>query len=364
MRPLRGKAVNMAKRSESMLHQGEIMNLKGKTTPGGWLIGENIDFAADHTGGHFSDCYLVEKNGEKAFLKALDIEKFRIEQVMGLMAGFQYESELLELCRAKKLGRIVQVIESDRVERDPNAPPVLRHVPFLVFELAEGDIRDSVDLSKAVSDQWRFQILHQTTLALMQLHKEQIAHQDLKPSNVLLFGADSLKLADLGRSSLRGKPAPHDSLEVAGAQNYAPFEQRYSYLREDWRERRLSVDVFHLGCLVVFAFTNICYPEYVLGKLANVYRPGIWGDSYELVIEHLQAANIEALADLSVEFPERFRADLMAIVRDLCHPDPTKRGRTGAEARINTGSLWLQRYVSRFDILEKKARIRQVSQHA
>lgn len=340
------------------------MNLTGKTTPGGWLIGEQIGFAPDHTGGHFSDCYFVEKEGKKAFLKALDIEKFNISQVMSLMAGFQYESELLALCRERRLGRIVQVLESNKVERDPNAPPVLRDVPFLVLELAEGDIRDSIDVSKSVSDQWRFQILHQTTLALLQLHKEQIAHQDLKPSNVLKFGADRLKLGDLGRSSLRGKVAPHDSLPIAGAHNYAPFEQRYGYLRDDWVERRLSVDVFHLGCLAVFSFTNVCFPEYVLTKLPEPYRPGLWGDPYEQVIAHIQAASIEALTDLSTEFPERFRPDLISVVQDLCHADPRIRGRMGVDSKSEAGALWLQRYVSKFDILEKKARINQVASHA
>lgn len=340
------------------------MNLKGKVTPGGWLIGDQVSFADDHTGGHFSDCYFVEKDGKNAFLKALDIEKFDIADLLGLLAGFEYESDLLKLCRERKLGRIVQVIESDRVERDPAASPLLRYVPFLIFELADGDIRDSVDLSKAVSDQWRFQILHQTTLALLQLHREQIAHQDLKPSNVLLFGDQRLKLGDLGRSSLRGKPAPHDGMAIAGARNYAPFEQRYSYLREDWLERRLSADVFHLGCLVVFAFTNICFPEYVLSRLAEPYRPGAWGDSYEMVIVHIQSAIVEAVAELSSEFPESFRTELVDIVRDLCHPDPAKRGRTGVELRVNPGPLWLQRYVSRFDILEKRARVKQAAQRA
>lgn len=339
------------------------MDLKGKTTRDGWLIGDRVTFAADHTGGHFSDCYYVEKDGKKAFLKALDIEKFDIFQIPGLMASFAYERDLVTLCREKRLGRIVQVVESGMVERDPNAPPVLRNVPFLIFELADGDIRESVDVSKSVSDPWRFQILHQTTSALLQLHREQIAHQDLKPSNVLRFD-DRLKIGDLGRSSLRGKVAPHDLLTIAGAHNYAPFEQRYSYLRQDWLERRLSVDVFHVGCLVVFSFTNICFPEYVLDKLAAPYRPGTWGDSYEQVIDHIRAANIDALSELSTEFPERFRADLIDIVRDLCDPDPTIRGRTGMESKSAAGPLWLERYVSKFDILQKKAGIRQAVKHA
>lgn len=340
------------------------MDLKGKTTPAGWLICDRVTFPADHTGGHFSDCYVIERDGQKAFLKALDIEKFDITQISGLLAGFEYESELVELCRTKRLGRIVQVIESDRVERDPNGPAVLRYVPFLSFELAEGDIRESVDVSKAVSDQWRFQVLHQTTLGLLQLHREQIAHQDLKPSNVLRFDSDRLKLGDLGRSSLRGKAAPHDGLAIAGAHNYAPFEQRYGYLRQDWVERRLGVDVFHLGCLVIFAFTNICFPEYVLNKLAEPYRPGKWGDSYEQVVEHIQAATVETLSDLAPEFPQQFRSDLIEMVRDLCHPDPARRGRAGAGVRSVVGPLWLERYVSKFDILEKKARVKRASGHA
>lgn len=340
------------------------MDLTGKTTPGGWLIKDKVPFAADHTGGYFSDCYFTEKDGTRAFLKALDIEKFDITQIGGLLAGFNYESELVALCRDRKLGRIVQVIEADKVERDPNATPVLRYVPFLIFELADGDIRDSVDVSKAVTDRWRFQVLHQTTLALMQLHKEQIAHQDLKPSNVLRFGADRLKLADLGRSSMRGKPAPHDIAVVAGARVYAPYEQRYSHLLADWQQRRLSTDVFHLGCLVVFSFTNICFPEHVIAKLDAPYRPGTWGDSYEQVIAHIQAAVVDSLSEVAVEFPERFRTELIEIVKDLCHPDPTRRGRTGVEQKTMTGPLWLERYVSKFDILEKKARIRVPGVHA
>ncbi len=245
-----------------------MLNLQGKTTPGGWVVGDRLTFAPEHTGGHFSDCYYAERGGKKAFLKALDIEKFDISALSSLLAGFEYESQLLALCREKKLGRIVQVMESDRIEREPTAPAVLRYVPFLVFELADGDVRETVDVSKAVSNQWRFFVLHQTALALLQLHQQSIAHQDVKPSNLLLFGGTQLKLGDLGRSSLRGKAAPHDTMAVAGALNYAPFEQRYAYLPTDWLERRLSTDVFHLGCLVVFAFTNVCFLIHDSGTLS------------------------------------------------------------------------------------------------
>lgn len=341
-----------------------MLTLTGKTTPCGWIVGERVDFAADHTGGHFSDCYYVEKAGKRAFLKALDIEKFDISQLPGLFAGFQYESELLALCKSKRLSRVVEVLESDRLERDPAAPTVLRYVPFLVFELAEGDIRDTVDVSKSVSDQWRFCVLHQTSLALLQLHGQAIAHQDLKPSNVLRFSGEALKLGDLGRSSLRGKQAPHDGFPIPGARNYAPFEQLYGDPPSEWVERRLSTDVFHLGCLTVFAFTNICFPEYVIERLAEPYRPLHWGAPYREVMPHVQAAMVQSLHELGPELPDRFRSELVAIVQDLCCPDPLLRGRMGLAAKSSVGLLWLQRYVSRFDRLEKEASVRRLVNHA
>jgi len=295
-------------------------------------------------------------------LKALDIEQCDISGIGAVISAFQYESELLTLCRERKLGRIIQILESDKVERDPNAVPAMRYVPFFVFELADGDIRNSIDVSKAVSDQWKFRVLHQTTLALLQLHKEQIAHQDLKPSNVLQFGKDVLKLGDLGSASHRGKVSPRDTLCVAGASMYAPFEQRYEYLREDWLERRLSVDVFHLGCLVVFAFANVCFPEYVINKLDEPYRPEFWGGPYEEASIFIESAMIDSIVELEPTFPDEFRRELRTIVLDLCDPNPTKRGRKKRNRQTNV--LWLEQYASTFDLLEKRSRIKRVKKDA
>lgn len=336
-----------------------MLDLIGKITAEGWLVREPVRFSAEHTGGYFSDCYLVEKNGSKAFLKALDIEKFDVSQLHNLLSGFQYESDLLAICKEKNLSRIVKVLESGKLERSPDVPPVLRYVPFLIFELAEGSIRDTVDISsKTVKDQWRFHILQQTATGLLQLHKQAIAHQDIKPSNVLRFSERELKLGDLGRASQRGKQAPHDGCIIAGARNYAPFEQLYGYLPEDWLARRLSTDVFHLGCLAVFVFTNICFPSFVLQNMAPPYHPKNWGESYVEVIPHIQAAMTQSLYDISDDLPERFRDELISIIKDLCHPDPLSRGRAGVKGQHLANALWLQRYISRFDILEKSARVR------
>ncbi len=340
------------------------MNLTGKTTAGGWLIGERVEFPADHTSGKYSDCFYVSKDGQRAFLKALNIARFELSQLADVLSGFDYEGMLLNNCRKERLNRVVQILDSGRIEHDPTQIPILRYVPFLVLELAQGDIRSTIDVSDIVEDSWRFQVLHQTTAALLQLHKKAIAHQDLKPSNVLTFDGGVLKLGDLGCSSQQGQPAPHDRAATPGAFAYAPFEQRYGYLSPDWIERRISTDVFHLGCLVVFAFTNMCFPMAVMSKLAEPYQPKNWGDSYLSVAPHVLAAALETLSDISMDFPQLYRAEITEIVKELCHPMPSERGKPRGVSITTPNRLWLERYVSRFDILMKKATIKRAQSTA
>jgi len=343
-----------------------MANLIGKTTSGGWVITELVQFAPDHTGGYFSECYFVERDGSRAFLKLIDISRFSdIGRLLQGLTEFSYETELVKQSTASKLSRVVQLIESGEIEVDATNPvAVLRKLPYLVFERGEGDIRGTVDVSKSVADKWRFCILHRAAAGLLQLHQANIAHQDLKPSNVLQIKSDNLKIGDLGRSTMRGNSAPHDVLEVAGALPYAPFELRYSYLLPDWLHRRIATDVFHIGCLTVFVFTNVVFPAFVIERLAPVYRPEAWGDPYPGVIPHLKAALDSSLAEMAPDFPAEFRDELVALVRDLCNPDPMQRG-IGSKSRSTAGtSLWLQKFVSQFDRLEKRASISARRQNA
>ena len=341
-----------------------MLNLIGMSTASGWIVKDLATFAADHTGGYFSECYFVERGKDRAFLKALDIEKFHFSQLLSVLLEFQYEGDLFQLCKDQKLSRIVRVLERDAFDRGDSYPPVTRQVPYMVFELADGDIRDSVDASKAANNQWRFYILHQTTLALLQLHGQDIAHQDLKPSNVLEFKENGsiavakIKLGDLGRSSKRGVTAPHDGHDCPGALYYAPFEQRYGHVDRDWRKRRISSDVFHLGCLTTYAFTNVCFPEYVMTHLAEAYHPDKWSNTYPEVQAHIIAATISAVDALKNDFPEEFREDLVSIILDLCHPEPELRGRMSPGLKPLPDQLWLRPFVTRFDMLEKRSRIR------
>lgn len=343
-----------------------MLDLIGKTTTGGWLLESAATFPSDHTGGYFSQCFHATREGQRAFLKALDLDKFDIIELMTYFGEFKYEQETLSLCREGRMNRIVRLLEAGAIDRGVGFHPSQSKVPFIVFELAEGDIRSSIDISKLIPNRWRFFVLHQTTLGLMQLHGAQIAHQDLKPSNVLRFSDNTLKLGDLGRSTQRSRPAPHDALSLPGHINYAPFEQRYNYTAPaEWAERRISSDVFQLGTLVTYTFTSIVLPSYMLATIDPIYHPNNWGGRYADVMPYLQEHLARSVLGVSVDLPEPFRAELVQIILDLCHTDPLQRGKLGSKnGQPNIGPLWLQRYVARFDILAKKAAVLENIKHA
>ena len=136
-------------------------DLIGMTTKEGWLVQSAATFSTDHTGGYFSSCFNVNRGGQKAFLKALNLDKFDLRSLVGHMSEFQYEQETLEICRDSRMHRVVRLLESGELSRDTSFPPIQRTVPIIVFELADEDIRSSVDVSKDVPTSWRFVVLHQ-----------------------------------------------------------------------------------------------------------------------------------------------------------------------------------------------------------
>jgi eukaryotic-like serine/threonine-protein kinase len=182
-----------------------------------------------------------------------------------------------------------------------------------------------------------------------------MAHQDLKPSNVLVFEEDGgSKIGDFGRAWAKDFPAPHDGLPIAGDMGYAPLELLYGEVAVDVNRRRYGCDTYHLGSLTVFLFTRVHINALVEVHLAPEHLPFAWGGTYAAVLPYVQAAFAEARQEFSSHLPQFLRPDLTEVVSQLCEPDATKRGHP-LNRQGHTNQFALDRYISKFDLLALKA---------
>ena len=332
-------------------------SLLGLTLGNYWIVIEKLARRPYSTGGHFSEGYLVEgKQGERAFLKALDLSdalrsRDVVTELLRMTQAYSHERDLYDFCRDCKLDRIVVAVHSG--QETVGAFPV----PYLIFELAQGDVRTHPALAMDIDLAWRLRSLHNIATGLQQLHGQDIVHQDLKPSNVLVFDEKVSKLADLGRASKKGSPQEHDGLDVAGDLTYAPPELLYGYVSSEWNQRRFGCDAYHLGSMVVFFFTGFGATALILSKLDPSHHPRRWSGDYADVLVHLRDAFGSALSDFKLAVPDKIQMDIVRIVTQLCHPDPSLRGHPGEKAgKGNPYSL--RRYVTELDYLARKAELR------
>lgn len=350
-------------------------NLLGVTLPGGWIIDRQLpragsDGATDMSGSFFSVCYIAKKEGEKgkvteAFLKVIDIAQAvtvqagstLIERLTKVTASHGFECDVLDRCGKAKLDRVVQLIDKGEI---PPPPGSTVPFPYILFEIADGDIRKLVAKSDRIDDAWRFRVLHDAAVGLQQLHGLSIAHQDLKPSNVLVFdtAGQGAKIGDLGRASLRGAAAAHDHGVIAGAMMYAPPEQVYGITVDRWEDRRVGCDLYHLGTLATFLFSGITPTSYYIASLEENLRPAIWGgtstSAYEMALPMLVATFTAFVDKVSESFPAWAKDELTQIVMHACHPDYSKRG--DPRTRQQAGALLgIPTFVSRFDRLSKRS---------
>jgi serine/threonine protein kinase len=143
-------------------------------------------------------------------------------------------------------------------------------VQYLIFELADNDVRAHLENLTRLDAVFIMKTLHHVASGLAQLHREGIAHQDLKPSNVLIYSANKgAKVCDLGRAWDRNESAEHDNYPIPGDPKYAPVEFFYNSIAVDDRVRRYGCDLYHLGSLLVFCFTNV----HTNGLLADALNP-------------------------------------------------------------------------------------------
>lgn len=330
----------------------------------GWRVVTKLDRPEAATGGNFSCGYIVERSdGQRGYLKALDFFSGLPESddparsLEPLLKAFNFERALLSRCKEKRLSRVVTALDDGAITV-PRVPPPAT-VQYIIFELADGDVRTQMARADELDIAWALRSLHQIAVGLKQLHSINVAHQDLKPSNVLLFeGLTSSKLADLGRAATKGEEPPHYKFDVAGDRGYAPPELLYGYVPRSWEAKRKGCDAYLLGSMISSLFTTVAMTPLIMRGLDPRFRWHNWRGSYQEVLPYVRAAFADAVVYVADEFPPDFRSELREALEQLCDPDPFLRGHPRNRGMRSGDQYSLQRYVSKFNLLASQAEFR------
>lgn len=334
-------------------------SLEGIELENEWKVQGKISRSEKATGGYFSVCYEVEKDGEVAFLKALDFvaffkmgpQKNVVDIIQEMTETFQYERDILTLCRENPAHNIIRLLDSGEVKVSGHA---IEQVPYLIFEMAECDVREKLNFSKELDNAWKLRSLHNIAKGLRQLHTMQVSHQDLKPSNVLIYDNSVSKIGDLGRSVSRTILSPHSELSFPGDFKYAPPEVLYGYHIENWSKRVYSIDLYLLGSLITFYFTGTTMTAMLSTNLDGNFKWDKWSESFEKVRPFLIEAFNKSLDSIKENIEnDKLSEEVVKLVNQLCYPDPNFRGNP-VDVNSSGKSYNLERFISRLDLLSKR----------
>jgi serine/threonine protein kinase len=333
--------------------------LEGLELQNGWKVTKRLNRSPGGSGGTFSQSYEAENAGRHGFVKAFDFwEAFEpgkdtLTILQALVSAYEHEKAILEHCRERRLSKVVLAIDHGQVQV-PRYGNIEGRVYYLIFEMADNDIRCQMAVSTNFGTLVCMRALRDICLGLWQVHKEMIAHQDTKPSNILCYG-EGFKLADFGRSSRRGHPVWYDDRQCPGDKGYAPPELLYGHTHADFGPRRLGCDLYMLGNLAAFLFTGVNVTSLLLTRLNAEHHPAVWQGTYSEVLPYLTAAFTSVLEDIGPRLDPLVRDDVILLLSELCNPDLSLRGHPKGLGRYNQYSL--ERYVTRLDLLTKRLEI-------
>ncbi|KAG1462262.1 hypothetical protein G6F46_000376 [Rhizopus delemar] len=148
--------------------------------------------------------------------------------------------------------------------------------------------------NREIPEQVVWKIFYETVIGINDIHKENVVHLDLKPSNILIDNYGFIKIADFGVSIQT--PANMRWVKGEGDRKYMAPE----LLREDFDK---AADIYSLGMLLLELATGLRLPE--KGEPWEIIRFGEFGD---------QEA---ALSELSPE--------LNNLIKQLLTRDPSAR---------------------------------------
>lgn len=338
-------------------------NLEGYLLDNGWRISERIRRDLNATGGGFSINYWAENaSKERAFCKVLNIHwilqaNFVENDPVGALQTatrlYQFERDLARTCL--RMSNVVSAVGDGQFYREGYIQGL---VCYILFECAEADIRAALDIGETLDVAAKLRSLHNLANGLQQLHQRGISHQDVKPSNTLVFPPDATgsrvtKVGDLGRATQLGNPMPHDEYDVAGDPNYGPPEGLYGDLPAGFGPRRQACDLYQLGSMICFVFTGYTINAQLQAQLNPGHSWQNFRGNYESVLPYVRDAFDHALEVVARDLPKEISSDLLVMIKYLCDPDPLLRSHPRDRSSANPYSL--ERTVSHLDLLVRRA---------
>ena len=189
-------------------------------------------------------------------------------------ALFRRETEILSSLVGKHncLQLVQPLSEIPITVRQDNNRTVTMHCSYFVLEWLDGDIRHYFQLQNQFDAIIKLLLFRQIVLGVFSLHRERIAHRDLKYDNlmrILRQGNEIVIPIDLGtavRIDSRPIGTPTNYASAVGAPAFAPLEALIGF--SGFRQLAKASDIYALGCLLHDLFNTELF-------VARLYRdPG------------------------------------------------------------------------------------------
>jgi serine/threonine protein kinase len=293
----------------------------------------------------------INSAGEKARVVILDLRldgnaPDELKDLELRLQVFNYQRDLVERLANDRLRGIVRALHTGSIAY-PLAP--LGRLYYLIFEWSEDDLRSQVSLHEKFDVVYAIRVLHQAATALHELHFREVAHQSIRPADVLIFDGQA-KLGELSCAVHGRKPRPDGSPMIDWT--CAPPEVLYKAPLTSLNDR-LLIDLYQLGSLIAYLFSGTSLSTQLGQRLHAIHHWRQWTGSFADALPHVNHAFSEVLRSLEPTFPSECRAPLLTALRELCAPDPSRRGHP-----LNIAGQGIQssteRYISLFDLLGKR----------
>jgi len=210
--------------------------------------------------------------------------------------------------------------------------------PYVVMEYVDGERIDRWCRTHALAPQARVRLFGQVLAAVDAAHRALIIHRDIKPGNVLVTAAGSVKLLDFGIAKsldgrIRGEATQTGA--IALTPGYASPEQLSG------QPLTTACDVYALGLLLYELLTGVPALSTEGRSLVELAR---WASGHvpDRPSERVDAAALGLGARDAAEWRRTLAGDLDRVVLKALQPEPARRY-PSAQAFADDLTRWLER---------------------